>query len=149
MRPSEGRGTQCLLASAVQSSLSPVSSDLGGVRDTPTFRTLFSRYLGKQWTPNLHAHVRACAHASSLTCASECVHICVCCPCVPSPKRRKISFWFPLPQLPVPVLPLWPQNDAIYRTQLQGGLLPGPTIPGQTGMEEAITGPVHLDSNSN
>lgn len=44
----------------------------------------------------------------------------------------------PPPQSLVSSPPLWPQHDAIYRTQLRGGLLAGPTTLGQTGIEEAI-----------
>lgn len=69
----------------------------------------------------------------SSTWASECVFICMYCSCVSSPERRKI-----IPVLLPPALGSFSQHDAIYRTQLWGGLLAGPTTLGQTGIEEAI-----------
>lgn len=110
-------GCQGLLASSAPSSLSPVSSDLGGIRDTPQpwFRIFFSRYLGKQWHPTCIVYVNAYVCLISLG-ASECVHVCIFCTCVSSLGKKKISIQLTLPQLLVPSLPLWPQHDNIYRT---------------------------------
>lgn len=62
-------GCQGLLASPAPSSLSPVSSDLGVLETPPSqpwFRIFFSRYLGKQWHPNLHC-VCECVCVSHLS----------------------------------------------------------------------------------
>lgn len=111
-------GCQGLLASPAPSSLSPVSSDLGGIRDTPPNPGSEYSFLGTWESSGILTcivYVNAYVCLISLG-ASECVHVCIFCTCVSSLGKKKISIQLTLPQLLVPSLPLWPQHDNIYRT---------------------------------